>query len=407
VVGRDTRDSGARIERALVAGLSAAGVDVVSLGVAPTPAVAWVGAQRGLPGAVISASHNAWTDNGIKFFAAGGRKLADAVESRLQAELDAILGDDVESAAASTVGTDVDVLRDETAVAGWCDAVVASCPVDVSALRVVIDCANGASSSVAPAILRSLGLDPVVLHASPDGRNINAACGSTHPDDLRRAVVEVGADVGLAFDGDADRLLAVDETGELVDGDQLLAMFAADLRARGVLRGDRLVVTVMSNLGLRLRMDGLGITVIETPVGDRHVLEALDRVDGALGGEQSGHIVFADLATTGDGVLSGVQLLALLARAGRPLSRLAAESMDRLPQVLVNVPVVGRGSDVVAALAAPVAAAEAELGGAGRVLLRPSGTEPLVRVMVEATSMVTAEAVAARLAAEVERVGGA
>lgn len=407
MVGRDTRDSGARIERALVAGLSAAGVDVVSLGVAPTPAVAWVGAQRGLPGAVISASHNAWTDNGIKFFAAGGRKLADAVESRLQAELDAILGDDVESAAASTVGTDVDVLRDETAVAGWCDAVVASCPVDVSALRVVIDCANGASSSVAPAILRSLGLDPVVLHASPDGRNINAACGSTHPDDLRRAVVEVGADVGLAFDGDADRLLAVDETGELVDGDQLLAMFAADLRARGVLRGDRLVVTVMSNLGLRLRMDGLGITVIETPVGDRHVLEALDRVDGALGGEQSGHIVFADLATTGDGVLSGVQLLALLARAGRPLSRLAAESMDRLPQVLVNVPVVGRGADIVATLAAPVAAAEAELGGAGRVLLRPSGTEPLVRVMVEATSMVTAEAVAARLAAEVERVGGA
>lgn len=407
MVGRDTRDSGARIERALVAGLSAAGVDVVSLGVAPTPAVAWVGAQRGLPGAVISASHNAWTDNGIKFFAAGGRKLADAVESRLQAELDAILGDDVESAAASTVGTDVDVLRDETAVAGWCDAVVASCPVDVSALRVVIDCANGASSSVAPAILRSLGLDPVVLHASPDGRNINAACGSTHPDDLRRAVVEVGADVGLAFDGDADRLLAVDETGELVDGDQLLAMFAADLRARGVLRGDRLVVTVMSNLGLRLRMDRLGITVIETPVGDRHVLEALDRVDGALGGEQSGHIVFADLATTGDGVLSGVQLLALLARAGRPLSRLAAESMDRLPQVLVNVPVVGRGADIVATLAAPVAAAEAELGGAGRVLLRPSGTEPLVRVMVEATSMVTAEAVAARLAAEVERVGGA
>lgn len=406
MVGRDTRDSGARIERALVAGLSAAGVDVVSLGVAPTPAVAWVGAQRGLPGAVISASHNAWTDNGIKFFAAGGRKLADAVESRLQAELDAVLGDDVESAA-STVGTDVDVLGDETAVAGWCDAVVASCPVDVSALRVVIDCANGASSTVAPAILRSLGLDPVVLHASPDGRNINAACGSTHPDDLRRAVVEVGADVGLAFDGDADRLLAVDETGELVDGDQLLAMFAADLRARGVLRGDRLVVTVMSNLGLRLRMDRLGITVIETPVGDRHVLEALDRVDGALGGEQSGHIVFADLATTGDGVLSGVQLLALLARAGRPLSRLAAESMDRLPQVLVNVPVVGRGADIVAALAAPVAAAEAELGGAGRVLLRPSGTEPLVRVMVEATSMVTAEAVAARLAAEVERVGGA
>ena len=403
VVGRDTRESGERIERALVAGLHAAGADVVSLGVAPTPAVAWVGAQRTMPCAVISASHNQWTDNGIKFFAAGGRKLAEAVESRLESELDAILAGDP----ALVAHADVAAVRDDAALSDWCAAVVASCPVDVSALRVVIDCANGASSAVAPEILRELGLDPVVLHATPDGRNINDACGSTHPGDLCRAVVAAGADVGLAFDGDADRLLAVDERGELVDGDQLLAMFATDLRQRGLLRGERLVVTVMSNLGLRLRMDELGIEVVETPVGDRHVLEALDRVGGSLGGEQSGHIVFTDLATTGDGVLSGVRLLALLAEAGRPLSLLAADSMDRLPQVLVNVPVAVRRSDIAEVLADEIATAEAELAGAGRVLLRPSGTEPLVRVMVEATSMSVAEAVAARLAAEVERVGGA
>ncbi|MBU3700612.1 MAG: phosphoglucosamine mutase [Acidimicrobiia bacterium] len=409
VVGRDTRESGARIERALGAGLRAAGVGVVSLGVAPTPAVAWVGAQRALPGAVISASHNQWTDNGIKFFAAGGRKLVDAVESRLESELDAILAGDLAlDRALELVSTaDVDVTVDDGAVSGWCAAVVASCPADVSALRVVIDCANGASSTVAPTVLRSLGLDPIVLHAAPDGRNINDACGSTHPDDLCRTVIAAGADVGLAFDGDADRLLAVDERGALVDGDQLLAMFATDLRRRGLLRGDRLVVTVMSNLGLRLRMDELGIEVVETPVGDRHVLEALDRVDGSLGGEQSGHIVFSDLATTGDGVLSGVRLLALLADAGRPLSLVAADSMDRLPQVLVNVPVAVRRSDIAEVLADEISAAEAELAGAGRVLLRPSGTEPLVRVMVEATSESVAEAVAMRLAAEVERVGGA
>ena len=405
MVGRDPRESGARIERALVAGLSAAGVDAVSLGVAPTPAVAWVGAQRGLPGAVISASHNRWTDNGVKFFAAGGRKLADAVEARLESELDAVLAGD--PALDRAVNSIVDVVVDGGAVTGWCDAVVASCRDDVSALRVVVDCANGASSAVAPSILGALGLEPLVLHAEPDGCNINDACGSTHPEDLRRAVVDTGADLGLALDGDADRLLAVDEHGELVDGDQLLAMFAADLHERGLLRGDRLVVTVMSNLGLRLRMDELGVDVVDTPVGDRHVLEALERVGGSLGGEQSGHIVFADMATTGDGLLSGVQLLALVARSGRSLSLLAGDAMDRLPQVLVNVPVAAPRADIVALLADEIAVAESELGGAGRVLLRPSGTEPLVRVMVEATSMTTAEVVAARLAAEVERVAGA
>lgn len=401
IIGRDTRESGARIERALVAGLRDAGSDARSMGVVPTPAVAWVCAARGVPGAVISASHNPWSDNGIKFFAAGGTKLSDAVEDRLETELDAILA--LDAAAASPAPTTPSPTVDDSLVDGWLDAVVASCPADVSGLSVVIDCANGASSSVATRILRALGIEPIVLHASPDGRNINDGCGSTHPEDLQRAVVEHGAALGLAFDGDADRLLAVDETGALVDGDQLLSMFASELRARGALRGDRVVVTVMTNLGFRLRMDELGIEVVVTPVGDRHVLEALDRVDGSLGGEQSGHIVFADLSTTGDGVLSGVQLLALLARSGRPLSAVAASSMERLPQVLVNVPVAVRRADVADVIAAEIAAAEAELGSTGRVLIRPSGTEPLVRVMVEAATAGQAEAIATDLAAIVVR----
>lgn len=395
VIGRDTRESGDRLERALVAGIRAEGADAASMGVVPTPAVAWVCAARGVPGAVISASHNPWTDNGIKFFAAGGTKLPDAVEARLEAELDAILAVERDVPVPATVDIDA------TLVDGWCDAVVAACTADISSLSVVIDCANGAASSVAPRILRSLGVEPVVLHASPDGRNINDGCGSTHPDDLCRAVVQHGAALGLAFDGDADRLLAVDETGALVDGDQLLSMFATDLRGRDALRGDVVVVTVMTNLGFRLRMDELGIGVVVTPVGDRHVLEALDRVDGSLGGEQSGHIVFADLSSTGDGVLSGVQLLALLARSGRPLSEMADSSMERLPQVLVNVPVAVRRSDVAELVAGEIAAAEERLGATGRVLIRPSGTEPLVRVMVEAATTEQAEAIATDLAAVV------
>ena len=395
VIGRDTRESGERLERALAAGLRWAGADARSMGVVPTPAVAWVCASRGLPGAVISASHNPWSDNGIKFFAAGGTKLSDAVEERLEAELDAVLAAGPPEVVAASLTVDAG------AVDGWCDAVVASCPVDVSSLRVVIDCANGAASDVAPRVLQSLGVEPIVLHASPDGRNINDGCGSTHPGDLQRAVVEHGAAVGLAFDGDADRLLAIDENGVLVDGDQLLAMFATELRDRGALRDDRVVVTVMTNLGFRLRMAERGIEVIDTPVGDRYVLEALDRVGGSLGGEQSGHIVFADLATTGDGVLSGVQLLALVARAGRSLSQLAADSMTRLPQVLVNVDVDVRRADIAEAMTAEIAAAEASLGSSGRVLIRSSGTEPLVRVMVEAATTEQAEAIAADLAAAV------
>jgi len=269
---------------------------------------------------------------------------------------------------------------------------------------VVIDCANGAQSAIAAGVISGAGARVDVLHASPDGRNINDGCGSTHPGDLQAAVVASGADLGLAFDGDADRLLAVDEQGAVVDGDHLLALFAADLHARRELRGDLVVVTVMTNLGFRIAMEGLGIEVVETAVGDRYVLEALARLGGSLGGEQSGHIVFAELATTGDGLLSGLQLLDLLRRSGRPFSELAAQSMTQLPQVLRNVAVAQRRSDIAELLAVQIAEEQLLLGTSGRILLRPSGTESLIRVMVEAATEALASEVAGRLAAAVEEV---
>ncbi|CAB4632519.1 unannotated protein [freshwater metagenome] len=394
VIGRDTRESGERLERALAGGLVLGGAQPLSMGVVPTPAVAWVCAQRGVPGAVISASHNPWSDNGIKFFAAGGRKLSDELEAALESALDAIVASGSDGDLATNIETDAD------AVADWCGAVSSSIA-SVVPMRIVIDCANGAASFVAPAIFRGLGLDVEVLHAQPDGRNINDACGSTHPEDLQRAVVANDAVLGLAFDGDADRLLAVDERGELIDGDQLIALFARDLRERGELAGDRVVVTVMSNLGFRLAMDAQGIEVVETPVGDRHVLEALARTSSSLGGEQSGHIVFADRATTGDGVLSGVQLVDLVGRSQTPLSVLADEVMERLPQVLRNVRLEHRRDDIVDAIAGEIAEVEQSLGARGRVLIRLSGTEPLVRVMVEAPTLEQAEAAADNLAAAV------
>jgi phosphoglucosamine mutase len=396
VIGRDTRESGERLERALGTGLRLGGAQPLSMGVVPTPAVAWVCAQRGVPGAVISASHNPWSDNGIKFFAAGGRKLSDELEAELESALDAVVAAGVE------FDLSADSNSDTHAVAEWCDA-VASSVVAVAPMRIVIDCANGAASFVAPGIFRGLGLEVEVLHAQPDGRNINDACGSTHPEDLQQAVLASGAALGLAFDGDADRLLAVDERGELVDGDQLIALFARDLRERGGLAGNRVVVTVMSNLGFRLAMDEQGIEVVETPVGDRHVLEALARTSSSLGGEQSGHIVFADRATTGDGVLSGVQLVDLVGRTQTPLSTLAAGVMDRLPQVLRNVRLEHRRDDIAEAIAGEIAAVEQSLGARGRVLIRLSGTEPLVRVMVEAPTLEQAEDAADNLAAAVIR----
>jgi phosphoglucosamine mutase len=413
LIACDTRESGPRLERALATGIIRGGGVPESLGVVPTPTAAWASAQRNVPAAVISASHNVWSDNGIKFFAPGGRKLPDAVEAKLEAALEEILAGVPygvpDETPATTIDTDF-VLAHDGALGPW-SASVASSIADrrLDGISVVIDCANGSSSDVAPSLLRALGATVDVLHASPNGRNINDRCGSTHPEDLQRRVVEIGADVGLAFDGDADRLLAVDERGTLVDGDHLLALFATDLRARGQLAGDLVVVTVMTNLGFRLAMSERDIAVVETPVGDRHVLEALERTSGSLGGEQSGHIVFAEIATTGDGLLSGVQLLDLVKRSGRTFSELAAESMKQLPQVLVNVAVASRRADfgswfatvLADGLADDIAIEEKLLGERGRVLIRPSGTEPLVRVMVEAETPDLADAVARRLAAKV------
>jgi phosphoglucosamine mutase len=408
VIGRDPRRSGPRIEAALAHGLALGGASVEVLGVVPTPTIAWVCADRGVPGAVISASHNPFGDNGIKFFAPGGVKLSDAVEADLEAELDRLLADtdtDTDTDGGSSPGDAAHAAEGAAAsdIERWCRSLMAS--IDgrrLDGLEVVIDCANGASSAIAPALLRRLGATVEVLHAEPDGVNINDRCGSTHPADLQRAVVEAGAAVGLAFDGDADRVLAVDERGELVDGDHLIALCALDLRTRGQLTDDAVVVTVMTNLGFRLAMAEHGIEVVETQVGDRYVLEALDKRGLALGGEQSGHVIFRRLATTGDGLLTGVQLLDLLRRADRPLSALAADAMTRLPQVLVGVRVERRDPRLVDALAPDVAAIAAELGDRGRVLVRASGTEPLVRVMVEAPDEALAREAADRL---VEAVG--
>jgi phosphoglucosamine mutase len=404
LVGRDTRQSGPMLQAALSAGLAGEGADVVDLGVLPTPGVAWASAERQVPAAMVSASHNPFTDNGVKLFAAGGLKLADAVEETIEEELDKILA--ASGGPLPPSGHGVGRLWSEPEVA---DAYVAHLvgllePGALAGVHVVVDCANGAASAVAPAVLAGLGARVEVIGAEPDGTNINDGVGSTHPQRLAAAVVELGADVGIALDGDADRLVAVDHTGELATGDELLAMFAADLAGRGKLAGNTVVVTVMSNLGLRLAMAERGITVRETPVGDRYVLEALDADGLSLGGEQSGHLVFRELATTGDGVLTGVMLLDLVRRSGRPLAELTATAMRRLPQVLVSVTSPDPGAAVAdPGVAEAVAEAEAELGAGGRVLLRASGTEPLVRVMAEAGDEGTARAVVERLVEAVRR----
>jgi phosphoglucosamine mutase len=399
-IGRDTRASGPLLESALAAGLAAEGMEVERLGVIPTPGVAWVSATEGVAGAMISASHNPAADNGIKLFTPGGRKLADDVEERLEAELDRILHEG--PVGSTTVGPIADRADERDR---WCESLVETLEGRrLDGLRVAIDCAHGAASPVAPGVLSSLGALVDVLHAEPDGTNINEGAGSTHPEALQRLVVERGAVAGLAFDGDADRVLAVDEHGRLVDGDHLIAMCAIDLRDRGRLRDDTVVVTVMTNLGFRLSMAEKGINVVETQVGDRYVLEAMENGAFSLGGEQSGHVIFSDLASTGDGLLTGLQVLDLLHRSGRPLSALAAEAMTQLPQVLRSVRTAERHTDPAAALAADIEAVEQELGERGRVLVRPSGTEPVVRVMVEAPTAEAADQAAARLVAAVERL---
>ena len=398
LIGRDTRASGPRIEAALAAGFHSEAVRTVSLGVLPTPAIAYAAATEGLPAVVVSASHNRWTDNGVKVIGSDGWKLADGTEAAIEAELETELG----STWDRRTYTFPDAEPHFDADGPHADAYVAHLLSTLDRrtlddLDVVLDCANGAGFAVGPRVMRSAGARVRVLHDEPDGRNINDGCGSTYPARLRRTVVEHGAALGLALDGDGDRVIAVDEHGELVDGDQIMTMTAIDMHARGALRNDAVAVTVMSNLGLRRALHAAGVGVVETPVGDRQVVAAMQEHDLALGGEQSGHIVYSDFGTTGDGLLTGLLVADLIRRTGRPLSALAAQ-MPRVPQVLVNVRVARRmrmGES--SALDAEVRAVEAELGATGRVLVRASGTEPLVRVMIEADAQSVAEAAAERL----------
>ncbi|MDQ3538194.1 MAG: phosphoglucosamine mutase [Actinomycetota bacterium] len=391
VIGRDPRASGEMLEAALVAGITSAGGDVTTVGCLPTPGVAYLTvALEADSGAMISASHNPVADNGIKFFGPDGYKLTDAEEERVAALVD---GGDPDRPTGIHIGRSA---SGSHLLERYADHLVAAADADLGRLRVVVDCANGAASSVAPEVLRRLGCDLTVINAAPDGTNINERCGSNHPDAVAAAVIEHGADVGLAHDGDADRLVAVDHRGEVVDGDAILAILARELHAEHGLNA--VVTTVMTNLGFVQAMHELGIEVVQTQVGDRYVLEAMRQGGHPLGGEQSGHLIFADVATTGDGVLSAVRLLSTLARSGRSLAELATV-MCRLPQVLVNVADIDRtrlaGAD---ALWKSVAKEEKALGGNGRVLVRASGTEPLVRIMVEADNEPHAREVAQRLA---------
>jgi phosphoglucosamine mutase len=392
VVGRDPRASGEFLSAAVTAGLASAGVDVEDAGVVPTPAVAALVAARGADfGVMLSASHNPMPDNGLKIFARGGHKLADEIEDAIERRLD----EPWQRPVGAGVGR-VRRLSDarDTYVAG----LLAATPNRLDGLKVVVDCAHGAASAVAPRALREAGAEVIVIGAEPDGLNINDGYGSTHLEHLVEAVVSNGAAVGVALDGDADRLLAVDHTGRVVDGDHVMAILALAFAERGELAEDTLVITVMSNLGLHLAMERRGIRTVATAVGDRYVLEEMRRGGYSLGGEQSGHVVMLDHATTGDGVLTALHLLARMAETGRSLADLAGV-MERLPQVLVNVPDVDKSraaadTEIVAA----VATAEAQLGTSGRVLLRPSGTEPLVRVMVEAVDEAQAQKLADELA---------
>ncbi len=405
LIGRDTRRSGTMLEAAVAAGVCAAGADAVLLGVVPTPAVAVASAAEDTVGVVISASHNPYGDNGLKLFAPGGRKLTDDEQSGVETVIAEAL---VPGGSPGPTGAAVGIVRhDDAALDRYATAVEAALEGRrLDGLRVVVDCAHGADSVVAPRVLTRLGAQVEVLADSPDGTNINDGVGSTHPESLQAAVTASGADLGVAFDGDADRVLAVDERGRLVDGDQIMAMCAVDLHARNRLAGDTLVVTVMSNLGLHHAMRTAGIRVLTTSVGDRYVLEAMAAGGFSLGGEQSGHLVFADHATTGDGLLSAVVLCDLVRRSGRGLADLADASMVRLPQVLRNVRVERPLPDVAEQLAGPVDEANERLGDSGRVLLRPSGTEPVVRVMVEAPTVEEADEVAAALVAAVEALAG-
>ncbi|MGH3760656.1 phosphoglucosamine mutase [Actinophytocola sp.] len=399
VVGRDPRASGEMLQAAVAAGLTSAGADVMQVGVLPTPAIAhMVGELNADLGVMISASHNPMPDNGVKLFAAGGQKLPDTIEDEIEAAVGATFG----RPTGAGVGRVYDI---SDALDRYLVHLLKAVPNRLDGLRVVVDCANGAAWAAAPQAYREAGAEVIAIHALPDGENINDGCGSTHLDRLREAVLAERADLGIAHDGDADRCLAVDAAGEVVDGDQIMAVLALAMKESGELAEDTLVATVMSNLGLHLAMREHDVRLRTTAVGDRYVLEELRTAGLSLGGEQSGHVVLPAHATTGDGLLTAMRLMSRVAATASPLADLAGV-MTRLPQVLVNVKVADKAAVAKSdSVASAVAAVETELGDSGRVLLRPSGTEQLVRVMVEAPSHELAEAAAQRLVGVVSSVG--
>jgi phosphoglucosamine mutase len=392
VVARDPRISGEFLIAAVSAGLASSGVDVLDAGVIPTPAAAFLIADIDADfGFMISASHNPAPDNGIKIFARGGTKLPDAVEDRIEAALTG----EMKAPTGASVGR---IQRFADAEDRYVVHLLASLPNPLNGIHVVLDCANGAAAGVSPQVFTDAGARVTVIGVEPDGMNINDGVGSTHLDNLAAAVLLHGADVGIAHDGDADRCLAVDRDGRIVDGDQIMAILAISMARRGALKDRTLVATVMSNLGLMIAMKENDIAVVQTGVGDRYVLEAMNEHGFSLGGEQSGHVIMSEHGTTGDGILTGLHLVAEMARTGKTLAELASV-MAVYPQIMINVKNVNHHAvktDEV--LAAAVAKAEAELGDSGRVLLRPSGTEPLVRVMVEAADQATADRIAQKLA---------
>jgi phosphoglucosamine mutase len=396
VVGRDTRESGEWLEDALTGGIVAAGGDVLLAGIEPTPAIAFMTVDLGASsGVVISASHNPADDNGIKFFSREGMKLPDHIEDEIERELDR------DRQPVSRRGR---IAATPEGREGYVAHLERAADARLDGMTIVVDCANGAASHVAPEVLRSLGAQVVAINAAPDGRNINDGCGALHPEVVAAEVVRVGADAGVSHDGDADRALFADARGNVIDGDQVLAANAIAMHERGTLKGDVVVGTVMSNLGLVHALRDAGIELVQTRVGDRYVLEEMERRGAMLGGEQSGHVIFREHATTGDGLLTAVRFLSLAALTGRSIGELAA-AMRRYPQVIVNVPVEDRErlADA-AAVEDAIVDAEGALGDRGRVLVRPSGTEPLIRVMVEAESEAEATLHAEAVAAAVRSV---
>ncbi len=394
VIGRDTRESGLALEVAIAESLTQLGVEVHLMGVAPTPAIAHAAATGDLVAFAITASHNRFSDNGVKIFGNGGRKLSDDEESRIEAELANELAKETAGSAVANQGTSHPEYLEK-----YCASLIATVPKNALAkLHIALDCANGALSNVAPDVFGALGATVSTIHAAPNGQNINHECGATNPATLSEVVKNVKAHVGIAFDGDGDRLIAIDNTGSIVDGDHLLAISAREMKRNGTLRNNKVAVTVMTNIGFHRAMTQAAIEVITTPVGDRSILAAIKDNDLSLGGEQSGHIIYHDLATTGDGLLAAIRLAVLVANSAQTFSQIASDAMTSFPQVLINVRVAKRAENIEQIFAEEILQAEKTLADNGRVLVRPSGTEPVVRVMVEASQHEIAESVATTLA---------